>query len=629
MPMAIRSVISPRSNRDLPLSPDPQDKHLMETDYSRKAKLLIELVNDLRKLGGNQFNLDIPCMAFIGNQSAGKSSVVEGATGTVYDPKQVEIWLKRAQAAILSPDTKPEEFHAKTSDDIKALRASMLPFSLNTIELLVRDPDGTDLCFVDLPGIIQHHPTNPAMVPFVKDLVTRHIKKKNTLIVVTIPMPDEIDNQEAFQIASQVDPKGLRTIGVGTKPDMVGSGSLSLQKTWKNILEGNEWKLKHGYYCVKMPDDRERQKNSTKREWEKIEADFFDKKEPWKSISDRSRFGMRNFVENTSKLLVALIETNLPTIQRTVDELLDSEKKKLKQLPPRALQGSILGTLDKDFIHRNQKRYGAFKGEIQRTAPALQASWRSGHEHAQDAIFLDDIRETIGSHLTWELPDYIPFDATKQFILQSVQHWEAPLLRCSSTIYQNTLGLVRALISKPEHFGRFAELDAFVRNIVEEESESCQDQASTVLKKIFDMENGVPLYTANLDVYHQERNKWLNSVNASHKPQWNDELKVMADIHAYFQVSSSRFIDYIVLCIEQEWHHKLVGRLQERLIERIPTLSREQLDAMLREDPEISARREIITQRIEQLTKIKARLLDYEKEAARNAWVVNKVTCAP
>jgi hypothetical protein len=69
--------------------------------------------------------------------------------------------------------------------------------------------------------------------------------------------------------------------------------------------------------------------------------------------------------------------------------------------------------------------------------------------------------------------------------------------------------------------------------------ELCQDQASTMLKKIFDMENGVPLYTANLDIYHQERTKWLNSVNASHKGSWNDELKVMADIYAYFQVSSS------------------------------------------------------------------------------------------
>jgi hypothetical protein len=89
---------------------------------------------------------------------------------------------------------------------------------------------------------------------------------------------------------------------------MVGAGSLSLLKTWKSILEGDKWTLKHGYYCVKMPDDRERQKSHTKREWEKIEADFFDKTDPWKTISDRTRFGMRNFVENTSKLLVALIE---------------------------------------------------------------------------------------------------------------------------------------------------------------------------------------------------------------------------------------------------------------------------------------------------------------------------------
>jgi hypothetical protein len=71
---------------------------------------------------------------------------------TVRNPKEVEIWLKRAQAAILSPEKKPEDFHTKSNDDIKGLQASMLPFSLNTIDILVCDPEGTDLCFVDLPG---------------------------------------------------------------------------------------------------------------------------------------------------------------------------------------------------------------------------------------------------------------------------------------------------------------------------------------------------------------------------------------------------------------------------------------------------------------------------------------------
>jgi hypothetical protein len=62
----------------------------------------------------------------------------------------------------------------------------------------------------------------------------------------------------------------------------------------------------------------------------------------------------------------------------------------------RTLQGSVLGTLDKGFIHRNQKRYGDFKVEVQQTAPTLEASWRSGREGAKDAVYLDDISATIG-----------------------------------------------------------------------------------------------------------------------------------------------------------------------------------------------------------------------------------------
>lgn len=37
-------------------------------------------------------------------------------------------------------------------------------------------------------GIIQHHTQDDAMVPFVKRLVGKHVERKNTLIVVTIPM---------------------------------------------------------------------------------------------------------------------------------------------------------------------------------------------------------------------------------------------------------------------------------------------------------------------------------------------------------------------------------------------------------------------------------------------------------
>ncbi|KAI0323553.1 hypothetical protein GY45DRAFT_1376242 [Cubamyces sp. BRFM 1775] len=49
-------------------------------------------------------------------------------------------------------------------------------------------------------------------------MVTSHIKG-NSLILVTLPMSDGIEKQKAARLARQADPQGHRTIGVMTKPD--------------------------------------------------------------------------------------------------------------------------------------------------------------------------------------------------------------------------------------------------------------------------------------------------------------------------------------------------------------------------------------------------------------------------
>ena len=71
---------------------------------------------------------------------------------TIYDPKDVEIWLRRAQAAILMPRANPLDFHNKSVEELKGMQAGMIPFSWNKVEVLVRDPEGANLSFVDLPG---------------------------------------------------------------------------------------------------------------------------------------------------------------------------------------------------------------------------------------------------------------------------------------------------------------------------------------------------------------------------------------------------------------------------------------------------------------------------------------------
>lgn len=67
------------------------------------------------------------------------------------DKAQVEPLLRRAQAAILSPNTPASTFVTMGDDQLKANRSAM-PFSRNVVCVELSGPELADLSFVDLPG---------------------------------------------------------------------------------------------------------------------------------------------------------------------------------------------------------------------------------------------------------------------------------------------------------------------------------------------------------------------------------------------------------------------------------------------------------------------------------------------
>lgn len=98
--------------------------------------------------------------------------------------------------------------------------------------------------------------------------------------------------------------------GVLTKPDVLGSGAIGSHLIWKqtleNRLQNNPNYLQHGYYCVRLPDDAQRQRGYTAHNLP--DANYFDVTEPWSQVADRERFGVTNIVRDVSALLVQLIE---------------------------------------------------------------------------------------------------------------------------------------------------------------------------------------------------------------------------------------------------------------------------------------------------------------------------------
>lgn len=127
-------------------------------------------------------------------------------------------------------------------------------------------------------------------------------------------------------LAKQADPDGKRTIGernllaiyrgklktvkgILTKPDTLTPGATTSRQKWKDVLEGHEYPLTHGYYCIRLPDDDERARRTSRSEAEHIAKDYLDTTAPWSEVSDRDRFGIQSLVKNVSKLLIGFIES--------------------------------------------------------------------------------------------------------------------------------------------------------------------------------------------------------------------------------------------------------------------------------------------------------------------------------
>lgn len=94
-----------------------------------------------------------------------------------------------------------------------------------------------------------------------------------------------------------------------TKPDSLGPGDTGLQETWRQTFKNrnvpeNQNYLRHGYYCVQLPNDQQRQQGLTAHTL----PNYLGVTWPWSEFAGQGRFGVTNLVKNVSALLVQMIE---------------------------------------------------------------------------------------------------------------------------------------------------------------------------------------------------------------------------------------------------------------------------------------------------------------------------------
>lgn len=331
----------------------------------------LSLISNLRSRGVGD-HIDLPQLIVSGDQSTGKSSVLEGITGVPF-PRQdglctryaTEITMEHTDEADAETEITASIIHSDNRDEAskQELRTFMrrlygfqeLPavietagelmglkgygtvqsgpaFGRDVLRIKVRGTTALNLTIVDLPGIIQvpNDEQDDNDVDTVHALVDSYISNPRTIILAVVQAGNDISNQSIIKKSKKFDKDGERTIGVITKPDLINDGTQSRIAA----LSRNEdsTKLKLGFFMVKNPSPKEMQDGISMLEREQKEITYFSSP-LWKDPGiDRTRIGVASLRRFLQDLLSRHTEREMPKVREEVRSLLKSTEKSISGL---------------------------------------------------------------------------------------------------------------------------------------------------------------------------------------------------------------------------------------------------------------------------------------------------------
>ena len=143
-------------------------------------------------------------------------------------------------------------------------------------------------------------------------MASRYTSDPRTIILCVIPANMDMATSDGLHMARQLDPRGLRTVGVLTKIDLMDKGSNA-----KRMLQGMDVPLRLGYVGVKNRSQKDINDNVSMKESLELEKMYF-ASHPIYSGLEQKMLGTENLTSKLTKVLFAHIKHNLPEITKEI-----------------------------------------------------------------------------------------------------------------------------------------------------------------------------------------------------------------------------------------------------------------------------------------------------------------------
>lgn len=246
---------------------------------------LLDVIDTLRSQGISRY-ISLPQLIVCGDQSSGKSSVLEAVSGVQFPTKDnlctrfaTELILRRdleenVKVTIMPgaerTDSEKEKLHGfkasmASTDEIPAiirraeedmgLGVNNKAFSDDVLRVEISGPGQPHLTLVDLPGLIHAETRQQSAreVKLVSSLVRTYMANTRSIILAVVSAKNDYANQIVTNLAREVDPSGLRTLGIITKPDTLHVGSES-ERAFLDLAKNEDVFFRLGWHLLKNRD---------------------------------------------------------------------------------------------------------------------------------------------------------------------------------------------------------------------------------------------------------------------------------------------------------------------------------------------------------------------------------------
>ncbi|KAG8421726.1 hypothetical protein J3458_003576 [Metarhizium acridum] len=313
-------------------------------------------------------HMPLPQLVVVGDQSSGKSSLLESLTGIPFPNGQglctryaTQITHRRDRVEditiriIPGPDSTDEDvarlsgYHrsVKNTDELLVQFESILievnaamgiktklnpegkkTFSQDVLKIEKCGPTEDYLTVIDVPGIFRNTEegvTTERDKSLVLDMVKGYIEQERTIILAVLPSTVDIMTQEILNLSEKYDKSGERTLGVLTKPDLLTERST--KSVICDLVNGKKRPLNLGYYVVR---NRGADEDSNDGLASKRREEMF-KEEPWCHLPPE-RVGIIALRERLQELLGQITDRAFPKLRTEAKKLLADCNKSLEAL---------------------------------------------------------------------------------------------------------------------------------------------------------------------------------------------------------------------------------------------------------------------------------------------------------